>query len=301
MGVLIDDKTRVAVQGITGREGQARTKLMTEYGTNVVAGVTPGQYGATVHGVPVYDTMQEAVESEGDIDASVMFVPAPFVRDAALEALDAGVEFLAVIPDHVGVHDALAISARARETDASFIGPNSLGVCTVGEAVLGMIGGQAETLDSWFEPGPIGVASRSGGMTTSTAYYLARRGLGMSTIVHIGGDSVIGMQHPDAVRAFEADEQTEVIVLFGEIGTTQEERVAELIAEGEVTKPVVAYIGGQAAESGTRYSHAGAIVERGEGSHESKVTALRGAGAHVAESFEEVPELTTSALREARE
>ena len=297
MGILIDDDTRVVVQGITGREGMARTELMVEYGTNVVAGVTPGKHGEHVHGVPVYDTIQEATEEQGAIDASVIFVPAPFVEEAALEAIDAGVEFLSVVPDHVGVHDALSIAARARENGVSFIGPNSLGICTVGEAVLGMIGGQADTLDSWFDPGPVGVASRSGGMTTATAYYLAREGIGLSTIVHIGGDPVIGLQHPEAVRAFEADDQTEVIVLFGEIGTTQEERVAELIATGEITKPVVAYIGGQAAESGTRYSHAGAIVERGRGSHESKVTALREAGAHVADTFEEVPELTTEVLR----
>jgi succinyl-CoA synthetase alpha subunit len=297
MGILIDDDTRVVVQGITGREGMARTELMVEYGTNVVAGVTPGKHGERVHGVPVYDTIQEATEEQGAIDASVIFVPAPFVEEAALEAIDAGVEFLSVVPDHVGVHDALSIAARARENGVSFIGPNSLGICTVGEAVLGMIGGQADTLDSWFDPGPVGVASRSGGMTTATAYYLAREGIGLSTIVHIGGDPVIGLQHPEAVRAFEADDQTEVIVLFGEIGTTQEERVAELIAAGEITIPVVAYIGGQAAESGTRYSHAGAIVERGRGSHESKVTALREAGAHVADTFEEVPELTTEVLR----
>lgn len=301
MGILIDSDTRVVVQGITGREGMARTKLMIEYGTNVVAGVTPGKHGEIVHGVPVYDTMQEAVEAEGEIDASVIFVPAPYVRNAALEAIDAGVEFLSVVPDHVGVHDALAIAEVAKEEGVNFIGPNSLGICTVDDAVLGMIGGQADTLKSWFDAGPVGVASRSGGMTTATSYYLARRGIGMSTIVHIGGDPVIGMQHPDAVRAFEEDDQTEVIVLFGEIGTTQEERVADLIKTGEITKPVVAYIGGQAAESGTRYSHAGAIVERGKGSYESKVTALRDAGAHVADSFEAVPEITEEILKENRQ
>lgn len=300
MGILIDGDTRVAVQGITGREGRTRTELMIDYGTNVIAGVTPGKHGETVHGVPVYDTMEEATEAEGQIDASVIFVPAPFVKNAALEAINAGVEFLAIVPDHVGVHDALAIAETADENGVTFIGPNSLGICSVDEAVLGMIGGQADTLRSWFDSGPVGVASRSGGMTTATSYYLARRGIGLSTIVHIGGDPVIGLQHPDAVRAFEEDDQTEVIVLFGEIGTTQEERVAELIEAGEITKPVVAYIGGQAAESGTRYSHAGAIVERGEGSYESKVTALREAGAHVAESFEEVPEITERVLEESQ-
>lgn len=298
MGILIDRDTRVVVQGITGREGKTRTELMLDYGTNVVAGVTPGKYGETVHGVPVYDTMKEAVEAEGDVDASVIFVPAPFVKNAALEAIDAGVKFLAVVPDHVGVHDALSIAESARERDVNFIGPNSLGICTVDEAVLGMIGGQAETLDTWFDAGPVGVASRSGGMTTATSYYLARRGIGLSTIVHVGGDPVIGLQLPDAVKAFEADDQTEVMVLFGEIGTTQEERVADLISSGEVTKPVVIYIGGQAAESGTRYSHAGAIVERGEGSHESKVKALRDAGAHVVETFEDVPDVTEQVLEE---
>lgn len=298
MGILIDSETSVVVQGITGREGQKRTKLMLDYGTNVVAGVTPGKRGETVHGVPVYDTVREAVENEGEIDAAVVFVPAPYVRDAALEAIDAGVELLALVPDHVTVHDALAIATTAEEHGVQYVGPNSLGICTIGEAVLGMIGGQAASLEEWFDPGRIGVASRSGGMTTATAYYLARRGLGLSTIVHVGGDPVIGLQHPEVMAAFESDDQTDVVVVFGEIGTTQEERLAEKIARGEITKPVVAYIGGRAAESGTRYSHAGAIVERGEGSYESKVSALQDAGATVAETFEEVPEITERILSE---
>lgn len=299
MGILIDETTRVVVQGITGREGRRRTELMTGYGTNVVAGVTPGKHGETVAGISVFDTVKEAAESMGPLDAAVVFVPAPFVADAAHEAMDAEVDMLTLVPDHVPVHDAMGIVDRAAETGTTVVGPNTLGVCTVGEAVVGMMGGTAANLAGWFDDGQVGITSRSGGMTTATGYYLSRRDYGFSTILHVGGDSVIGLQHPDVVRRFDADSATEAIVLIGEIGTSQEERVAELVDTGEVTTPIVAYIGGRAAESGTRYSHAGAIVERGEGSYQSKVRALRAAGVQVADRFEEVPELTERALEAA--
>lgn len=289
MAILVNEGTRVVVQGITGREGRSRARLMRDYGTNVVAGCTPGRGGETVDGTPVYDTVLEAVETHGGLDASVIFVPAPLVRDAALESISAGIPLTVLVGDRVPVWDVLEITRAAERASVSFLGPNTLGVLSVGKGVLGMIGGRAESARAWFKPGPVGVVSRSGGMTSSTGYYLSRAGVGLSTLVHVGGDGIVGLPLPEVVRLFEGDEETSCIAMFGEIGGSQEERVAEMIAGGEVTKPVVAFIGGRAATSGVRFSHAGAIVEGGRGTHEGKVAALRGAGATVVDAFDELP------------
>jgi succinyl-CoA synthetase alpha subunit len=290
MSILIDDKMRVLVQGITGREGTARTLLMKEYGTRVVAGVTPGRCGEKVHGVPVFDTVEEAFENQGPIDVSVIFVPAALIKNAALEALEAGIKLLVLVPDRVPLYDVLEISARAKEKQARFIGPNTLGVVSPGKAILGMIGGNAAAARDWYKPGPVGVASRSGGITSALSYYLGRAGLGQSSIVHVGGDSVVGTPHPDVMEMFQDDDQTEIVVMFGEIGTTQEERVADLIEAGRFTKPLVAYIGGAAAKSGTRFSHAGAIVEGGRGTYEGKIKRLKEVGATLVRDFDAIPE-----------
>src|SRR6266581_7049628 len=242
MAILIDETKRVLVQGITGREGQARTRLMREYGTNVVAGVTPGKAGQTVLGVPVWDAME--------------------------------------------------IAAAAKANGAMFLGPNTLGVLSPGQGVVGMIGGRAESARQWFKPGVpkgVGVISRSGGMASSTGYYLGQAGVRISSIVHIGGDAVIGIRLPDAALMFEADPLTEAIVIFGEIGSSQEEEFAQLMVDGTITKPVIAYIGGKAAREGTRFSHAGAIIEGGRGTHAGKVKALREAGATVVDGFGDLP------------
>jgi succinyl-CoA synthetase alpha subunit len=296
MAILIDETKKTLIQGITGREGMARAKLMMEYGTKVVAGCTPGKGGREVLGVPVHDGVEEAVEACGGIDVSVIFVPAPLVKEAALEAIDAGVRLLVLVPDRVPIHDVLEISRAAARTGARFLGPNTLGCLSVGRAVLGMMGGRAATARSWFKKGRVGVTSRSGGMTSSTAYYLSRAGVGLSTIVHVGGDAVVGLPHPEIVRMFQEDPETDAIVMFGEIGTSQEEQVAELIAKKSVTKPVVAYLGGKAAREGTRFSHAGAIVEGGRGTYRGKLEALREAGATVVESFHELPAATLRVL-----
>jgi len=298
MSILVDETKRVLVQGITGREGQARTKLMMEYGTRVVAGCTPGKGGREVMGVPVYDTVEEAIENTGRIDISVIFVPAPLVKEAAMEALDAGITLLVLIPDRVPIHDVLAIARKADQTGARFIGPNTLGLLSPGKAVLGMIGGKAEAAREWFNSGNVGVSSRSGGMTSSTAYYLSREGIGLSSIVHVGGDAVVGLPHPDVMRLFQDDPETDAVVMFGEIGGSQEERVADLIEHGEFTKPLIAYIGGKAAQEGTRFSHAGAIVEKGRGTHEGKVNRLREVGATVVDSFDQLPEATLRVLQD---
>lgn len=296
MSILVDQDKRVLVQGITGREGMARTRLMMEYGTNVVAGCTPGKGGQEVLGVTVYDTVQEARDDVGDIDISVIFVPAPLVKNAALEAIDAGVGLLVLIPDRVPIHDVLHIARAAAEAGTRFIGPNTLGLLSPGKAVLGMIGGKAAAARDWFRTGNVGVSSRSGGMTSSTAYYLSKAGVGLSTIIHVGGDAVVGMTHPEVMRMFEEDPDTEAVVMFGEIGGSQEEQVADLIEEGVLTKPLIAYIGGKAAQSGTRFSHAGAIVEGDRGTHEGKVNRLRVAGATVVDSFDQLPEATLQVL-----
>jgi succinyl-CoA synthetase alpha subunit len=296
MAILVDGSTRVVVQGITGREGRARAKLMREYGTRVVAGCTPGRGGETVDGVPVYDTVVEAVEAHGGLDASVIFVPAPLVKDAALESIGAGIPLTVLVGDRVPAWDVLEIARAAERAGVAFLGPNTLGVLSVGKGVLGMIGGRAESARAWFRSGTVGVASRSGGMTSSTGYYLSRAGIGLSTLVHVGGDAVVGLPLPSIVRLFEEDDETSCIAMFGEIGGSQEERVAQMIARGEVTKPVVAFIGGRAATSGVRFSHAGAIVEGGRGTHEGKVAALREAGATVVDAFDALPAAVAAVL-----
>lgn len=288
MAVLVNEKSRVLVQGITGREGMIRTSLMKEYGTNVVAGVTPGKSGEEVFGVRVFDSVEEAWEKVGPLDISVIFVPAAMVKNAALEAVEAGVKLLVIVPDRVPIFDVLEIAHFAQKNGARFVGPNTLGLMSPGKAVLGMIGGRAERAREWFRPGNVGVSSRSGGMTSAISYYMTEAGLGQSTVIHVGGDAVVGLSHPEVMELFEQDGQTELAVMFGEIGTTQEERVAELIESGQFTKPLIAFIGGKAAKSGTRFSHAGAIVEGSKGSYESKVKRLKEVGVHVVDSISEI-------------
>jgi succinyl-CoA synthetase alpha subunit len=303
MAILIDEKKRVLVQGITGREGRARTRLMREYGTNVVGGVTPGKGGQSVLGVPVFNTPLEAVNSLGNIDVSVVFVPAAGVKDAAISAIEAGIKLAVLVPDRVPVWDAMEIAAAAKANDAMFLGPNTLGALSPGKAVVGMIGGRAESARQWFKPGVpkgVGVISRSGGMASSTGYYLGQAGVRISSIVHIGGDAVIGIRLPDAALMFEADPLTEAIVIFGEIGSSQEEELAQMIADRKITKPVIAYIGGKAAREGTRFSHAGAIIEGGRGTHAGKVKALREAGAAVVDAFGELPSAVVEILQQTK-
>jgi succinyl-CoA synthetase alpha subunit len=296
MSILIDQKKRVLVQGLTGREGRARAKLMVQYGTQVVAGVTPGKRGEVVDGVPVFDTVKEAWEEAGPLDVSVIFVPAPLVKGAALEAIAAGVGLLVIVPDRVPIHDVLTIAEAAKAKGTRFIGPNTLGVLSPGKAVVGMIGGRAEAAREWFQPGPVGVISRSGGITSSMAYYLGKQGIGATTLVHVGGDVVVGTPIPEIAALFQADPETEAMVIFGEIGGSQEERLADLIEAEKVTKPIVAFIGGKAAKSGTRFSHAGAIIEGGRGTHEGKVSRLREVGVTVVEEFGELPTRARSVL-----
>lgn len=302
MAILITNTSRVIVQGITGREGQARTRLMLDYGTRVIGGVTPGKAGAEVFGLPVFDSCVDAARALGPIDISVLFVPAAGIKPAALDAIQAGVKLLVLVADRVPVWDAMEIAAAANAAGARFLGPNTLGAASPGQALVGMIGGRAESAREWFKPPlpggtGVGIISRSGGMSSSTAYYCGQAGVRISSIIHIGGDAVLGLRLPDVALMFQDDSATDAIVVFGEIGGSQEEELADLIRARRITKPVIAYIGGKAAKAGTRFSHAGAIIEGNKGTHAGKVAALRDAGATVADAFGELPELVASTLR----
>lgn len=283
MSILLNRDTRVLVQGITGRIGRVQTKWMLEYGTNIVAGVTPGKGGEEVESIPVYNTVAEAVSKQG-AEASVFFVPAGAVKGAALETIEAGIRLIAIITEHVPVHDVMEIRAYAGERGARLLGPTTPGVITPGEAKMGIMPG------SMFAPGRIGVISRSGTLAYEIAANLAVAGLGQSTVVGMGADPVVFTNMPELLELFEKDPHTDMVVLIGEVGGTQEEKAAQFIAE-RMTKPVVAYIAGLNAPEGKRMGHAGAIIRGNMGTSQSKITALRQAGVPVAEYPLEVVEL----------
>ncbi|RJQ59528.1 MAG: succinate--CoA ligase subunit alpha [Desulfobacteraceae bacterium] len=291
MSILLDEKTTVIVQGITGREGSLRTKFMKEYGTKVVAGVTPGRGGQDVHGIPVYDTVQEAVEKHGPVDASVAFIPGPLLKWAVLEAIDSGIKFIVPPVERVPVHDVMEMVAVAQKEGVRLLGPGSLGVISPGKAVMGWLGGSADWASMLFKPGPVGVISRSGGQSGTVPWVLLVEGLGISTALHIGTEPVLGQSMSDILPLFENDEQTKAVAVFGEIGGTLEEEAAETVAGGRFTKPLVVFIAGAWAPEGMRFSHASSIVERGKGSAKSKIQALTKAGAHVVDSPEEIAPL----------
>jgi succinyl-CoA synthetase alpha subunit len=297
MAILIDRTTRVVVQGITGRQGGTSTKLMKDYGTLIVAGVTPGKGGQKVHGVPVFDSIAQAFEAVGPIDASVTFVPAPLAKGAVIDALEAGVKLIVVPVDRMPVHDVIKIVELAESHKATIIGPNSIGMVSPGEALLGMIGGDAEGARRLFHQGSVGIMSRSGGMTTTFAHYLSEAGLGQSTVISVGGDAIIGSSIPELLPIFERDEKTKCVAIFGEIGTTQEERAAEMINRREFTKPLVAYIAGISAPEGTRFSHSAAIVSGTSGSARYKIDRLKEAGAVVVEDIMEIPPAVAEILQ----
>ena len=288
MAILLDENTRVLVQGITGREGVARTRFMKSYGTQVVAGVTPGKGGKVVNGIPVYDRVEQAIENHGMLDATVTFVPAPYVREDIIEALKADIKHIFVPAERVPVHDILELVAIANRTGSRIIGPGSFGVISPGKAVVGWIGGSDEFAREVFTPGDIGVISRSGGQTTTLAWAIRQSGLGVSTAVHTGSEPIIGTTPAELLRMFEQDDETRAIVLFGEIGTVAEEEAAEVIMTGDFSKPLIAFIAGVGIRSGMRFSHASAIIEGGRGTAESKIEALRRVGAQAFERPEEV-------------
>lgn len=297
MAIIIDEKARVLVQGITGRTGEMGTRLMVEYGTKVVAGVSPGRGGEQVWGVPVYNTVEEAIGEHGPIDVSVTFVPAPLVKSAVIEALDAGIRTIVMPVERVPLHDILEIIARAREKGARIIGPGSLGIISPGKALCGWIGGAKELAKEAFKPGNVGVISRSGGQTTTVSWTICRHGLGISTAVHTGTEIIVGTTAAEFLELFEKDPETHAVVMFGEIGGIMESEVAEVIKEGKYTKPLVAYIAGRALPSGIRFSHASAIIQQRRDAAESKVKALKDAGAYVVDRPQEIAPTVAKILR----
>jgi len=297
LAILLDENTTVLIQGITGREGTARTRFMKDYGTRVVAGVTPLRGGANVWGVPVYDTVREALKKHGPFDVSVTFVPGPLVKDSVLEAVDAGVETVIMPVERVPLHDTLEMIAYAKRFGVRIVGPGSLGVISPGKSVAGWIGGTDELSREVFKPGPVGVLSRSGGQTTTVCWAITQAGLGESTAIHVGSEPVVGSSFAELLPLFQEDAQTEAVMIFGEIGTVSEEEAAEAIRKGGFKKPVVAYIAGTAAKEGMRFSHASAIIEGRRGTAESKIMALREAGATVVDKPEEIAVAVKRALK----
>ena len=297
MAILLDKNTTMLVQGITGREGSARTRFMRDYGTKVIAGVTPGRGGNEVWGVPVYNTVKEACKEHGSIDATVTFVPGPIVMNAVIEAIESNIKTIVMPVERVPLHDILKIVSYAKKNDAKIIGPGSLGVISPDQAVAGWIGGSEENARKVFKPGSVGVISRSGGQTTTVCWAITEAGLGESTAVHVGAEPIVGMSPAELLPLFEADDQTKAIAFFGEIGTVAEEEAAEVILAGKFTKPVVAYISGASAQPGVRFSHASAIIERGRGSAKSKINAFNKAGVHVVDTPAEIPSTLKKILK----
>jgi len=288
VSILVGNDTRLLVQGITGREGAFHAQQMVEYGTNVVAGVTPGKKGQTVAGVPVFDTVKEAVEKTG-ANTSIIYVPARFAPDAIYEAVDNGIELVICITEGVPVNDMVPVYHHVKEKGARLIGPNCPGLITPGQAKVGIMPGFIH------QPGKVGLVSRSGTLTYEVVDALTKAGLGQSSAVGIGGDPVIGTSFVDVLELFQNDPDTEAIVMIGEIGGDDEETAAAYIKE-HVTKPMAGFIAGRTAPPGKRMGHAGAIISGGGGTAEGKIKALEDAGVRVAESPSQVPELLKQAM-----
>jgi succinyl-CoA synthetase alpha subunit len=276
MSILIDKKTRVVCQGITGKAGEFHSKNCQEYGTKLVAGVTPGKGGQTALGVPVFDTVYEAVQKEG-ADAAMIFVPAAFTADAILEAVDAGCRVVVAITEGVPVVDMVRVYNIIRNRDVRLVGPNCPGVITPDECKIGIMPGYIH------KKGPVGVMSRSGTLTYEAVWQLSNLGLGQSTCVGLGGDPIVGTSFIDLLKLYQADDQTEAILMIGEIGGTAEEEAAAF-AKKHVTKPMAAFIAGRTAPKGKRMGHAGAIIAGGKGTAAEKIAALEAAGIEVAQS-----------------
>jgi succinyl-CoA synthetase alpha subunit len=273
MSILINKDTKVICQGITGNSGRVHTKHMLEYGTKILAGVTPGKGGSRVYEIPVFDSVEEAVEKT-ECDTSIIYVPAPFAADAIIEAVEAGIKLIICITEGIPTIDMLRVKAYLATKTARLIGPNCPGVITPGESKIGIMPSYIHT------PGSVGVVSRSGTLTYEAVWQLTKRNIGQSTCIGIGGDPVIGTSFIDALKLFQEDNGTKAIVLIGEIGGSAEEEAAEFIKQ-EITKPVISFIAGLTAPKGKRMGHAGAIIAGGKGTVEEKVSCLRDANVTV--------------------
>ena len=299
MSILINKETIVLIQGITGKEGSRAARGMLSYGTNVVAGVTPGKGGQkTEDGLPVYNTVAEAVKEHPDVNATLIAVPPAFVFDAVAEAIQNKIPLIDILTEKVPVAQVAKMIALAKKAGVRIIGPSSVGILSPGQSKIGSIG-SSELVYKIFSPGPIGVISKSGGMTAELSRVLTDAGLGQSTIIGIGGDVLIGSDFVDIALEFEKDPDTKAIVIFGEVGGTYEEQLAEAIAQKKITKPVVALIAGRFSEQlpqDTVLGHAGAIVNKGQGSASSKMQALREVGSLIATTPEDIPVLLKEKL-----
>lgn len=294
MAILVDKKTRVLIQGITGGEGSRATREMISYGTHVVCGVTPGKGGQSVEAgdqkIPVYNSVAEALKVHPEVNTSLIAVPAQFVKSAALEAIHNKIPVINILTEHVTVQDCAIIYASAKKAGVMVIGPSSVGVMSPGLAKLGAIG-SGEVKDV-FTPGKVGIISKSGGMTAETSSVLTRNGIGQSTVVGIGGDQIICSDFVDIMKLFKEDPDTEAVVIFGEVGGTYEEQLAEWIIKEKFKKPVIAIIAGEFSEKlpkETVLGHAGAIVSGGKGSYKSKIESLTKAGVYLPKTLEEIP------------
>jgi succinyl-CoA synthetase alpha subunit len=289
MSILIDEKTRVVVQGITGGEGTFHTQRMLEYGTKVVAGMTPGKGGTKHLNVPVFNTVAEAVKAEG-ANAAAIFVPPFFAADAIMEAADAGVSVVVCITEGIPTFDMIKVKTFLREKPAALIGPNTPGIISPGKCKIGIMPGHIH------KPGTIGIISRSGTLTYEAVQQVTRQGYGQSTAIGIGGDPIVGLKYIELLKLFRDDPGTEAVILIGEIGGTAEDEAAEYITK-EFPKPVVGFIAGQTAPPGRRMGHAGAIIAGGKGTAKEKMDALRAAGVHVAQSPAEIGATLKAALK----
>lgn len=290
MAIYVGGETRVIVQGITGRQGRLHSELMLKYGTKIVAGVTPGRGGEEVVGIPVYDTVKEAL-SDYEAEASIIFVPSPFTLDASLEAIEGGIKLLVIITEGVPVKDTIKILSYASKNNVTVIGPNSPGIIAPSRCKVGIMP------EDLFMKGAVGIVSRSGTLTYEIAMQLTRRNIGQSTCIGIGGDPVVGLSFGDVLEAFGEDEETEVVVIVGEIGGELEEDAANFIIEEKYSKPVIAFVAGRTAPPGKRMGHAGAIVMGNAGTAESKIRAFERAGVKVASSPSEIAELVSSEIQ----
>jgi succinyl-CoA synthetase alpha subunit len=288
MSILVNNDTRLIVQGLTGREGKFHASQMLDYGTNIVAGVTPGKGGQEVLGVPVFNSVAEA-KAATNANASIIYVPARFAGDAILEATQAGIDLVICITEGLPVLDMITVKAFVDQSNTRLIGPNCPGLISPGQAKVGIMPGNIH------QPGKVGVVSRSGTLTYEAVFALSHRGIGQSSVVGIGGDPIIGTKFVDVLALFEADPETEAIVMIGEIGGTDEE-VAAAFIKNHVTKPVVGFIAGQTAPPGKRMGHAGAIISGGKGTAAEKIKALEAAGVPVASHPEEIAELIAARL-----
>lgn len=278
MSIFIDRDTKVLVQGITGKEGAFWTKHMLDLGTNVVCGVTPGKAGERVHDVSVYNSVAEALKHH-DVDAAMLFVPPHFAKDALYEAMASGIKKIVTVADGIPLHDMVRIRQMAKRKNAMIIGGNTSGVITPERAMMGIF---PHWIKRVYKKGNIGVMTRSGSLTNEVTSMIVERGYGVSTLIGVGGDPVPGTRFAEMLPHYEADEQTEAVVIIGELGGTMEEEVAEAIENGVFTKPLVAFLGGRTAPEGQKMGHAGAIITGGKGSVEDKARALENAGARVA-------------------